>query len=187
MSELPEDVTDDELAAALALVRQRKAAAQDEDTIHVRGEGGSVFEMSLSRMSADMHRRLQMGRLRRVNPDGSPYQAAAGRAPAAAPGPAAHERSARPAKNRPKADWVVYAVAELGVDPDQAEQMTRQDLIDLADDDHPEDRPVAPGGRERPADDAPKADWIAYTVASGRLSAEDAANYTRADLIEMTQ
>lgn len=45
--------------------------------------------------------------------------------------------------------------------------------------------PQVPTGGERPPQAAPKAEWIAYVVRTGRLSAEDAANYTKADLIEI--
>ncbi|AWL39669.1 MULTISPECIES: hypothetical protein [unclassified Streptomyces] len=37
----------------------------------------------------------------------------------------------------------------------------------------------------RPAVNASKAEWIAFVVGQGHVSAEDAANYTKADLIEM--
>lgn len=37
----------------------------------------------------------------------------------------------------------------------------------------------------RPGINAPKSEWIAYVVAAGLHSAEDAANYTKADLIDM--
>ncbi|MCY0961567.1 hypothetical protein [Streptomyces sp. H27-H5] len=37
----------------------------------------------------------------------------------------------------------------------------------------------------RPAVNAPKADWIAHVVRRGLLSADDAANYTKADLIDL--
>ncbi|MEU6295013.1 hypothetical protein [Streptomyces erythrochromogenes] len=37
----------------------------------------------------------------------------------------------------------------------------------------------------RPGINAPKAEWIAFVVASGLHSAEEAANYTKADLIDM--
>lgn len=43
--------------------------------------------------------------------------------------------------------------------------------------------PAADAGR--PGVNASKAEWIAYVVKSGRLSAEDAANYTKADLIDL--
>ncbi|MDX3235657.1 hypothetical protein PV392_08150 [Streptomyces sp. ME03-5709C] len=41
------------------------------------------------------------------------------------------------------------------------------------------------GRSPRPGVNAPKAEWIAYVVSQGLLSADDAANYTKADLIEM--
>lgn len=37
----------------------------------------------------------------------------------------------------------------------------------------------------RPAQSAPKSEWIGYVVRLGKLSAEDAANYTKADLIDL--
>ncbi|MFE7947410.1 hypothetical protein [Streptomyces sp. NPDC057426] len=56
-----------------------------------------------------------------------------------------------------------------------------------ADDPAPENEthPDGPAGVDRPAVNAPKADWIGYVVKRGLLSAEDAANYTKADLIDM--
>ena len=41
------------------------------------------------------------------------------------------------------------------------------------------------GRTPRPAVNATKAEWIAHVVARGLLSADDAANYTKADLIEL--
>jgi hypothetical protein len=37
---------------------------------------------------------------------------------------------------------------------------------------------------DRPALNAPKADWIAYVARTAHMSLEDAANYTKADLID---
>lgn len=203
---LPDGITAEDLAAALELVRQRKSSPAarprpreggDEETIFVRGEGGAVFEMAPSRMTPDMRRRLQLGYLRRVDRDGRPL-----RTPAPAPAPASEGTGAggsaltqgrvpRPAKSAPKADWVLYAVTELGLDPERAEGMTRQDLMDLpADHDQhdpfepPEDTP-APGAGDRPPQSAPKAQWIDYTVRRGLLSREDAVNYTKDDLIDL--
>jgi hypothetical protein len=195
---LPDDVTEAELAAALAVVRRNKArGGSEETTIHVRGEGGAVFEMAPSRMTADMKRRLQLGYLRRVDPDGRPLRTPA-HAPAPEPtlppagGSALTQGSVpRPAKSAPKKDWVLYAVTELGLGAEQAEGMTRQDLIDLPPDHaqhaplDPEDSPPAAVATERPEVSAPKGEWIAYTVRRGLLSAEDAANYTKDDLIDL--
>lgn len=45
--------------------------------------------------------------------------------------------------------------------------------------------PEAEPDPERPAQSAPKADWVAYVARTQHMSREDAANYTKADLIEM--
>lgn len=197
---LPDDVTEAELAAALAAIR-RSRQTRDEETIHVRGEGGAVFEMTPSKMSSETKRRLQLGYLRRVNADGSPYREPV---PAGSPAPAragtdageggsalTEGRVPRPAKSAPKRDWVLYGVTVLGLDAERAEGMTRQELIDLPPDHalYPAptpgaDQAPAPGGG-MPDTDAPKAEWIDYVVKSGRISREDAEAYTKDDLIDM--
>lgn len=107
---------------------------KDVETIHVRGEGGSVIAMDLP-LPDGIRQRFERGLIQRVNADGSPFTGA--------PAPA---RVSAPA-GAPEAP--------------------------------------APAAADRPAVNQPKADWIAYIVKSGRLSAEDAANYTKADLIEL--
>lgn len=47
------------------------------------------------------------------------------------------------------------------------------------------DAPATSTDPARPAQAASKAAWIAHVVGRGLLSAEDAANYTKADLIEI--
>lgn len=193
-----EEFTAEELAAALQLLRSRRSAqskarppVQDDGTVFVRGEGGAVFEMTPSKMSPDLKRRLRLGYLRQVNADGSPLREAE---PAPAPGgggPLNQEPAPRPAKSAPKKDWVLYAVTSLGLDPERAEGMTRQELIDLPPDfaQHPGptpgDDPVVAPADARPDEGAPKSEWIAHVVAKGLLSAEDAANYTKDDLIDL--
>lgn len=197
-----EEFTAQELAAALQLLRSQRGATsrarppvQDEGTVFVRGEGGAVFEMTPSKMTAELKRRLRLGYLRQVNPDGSPLRESAP-APAPVPGsggPLVQEPVARPAKSAPKRDWVLYAVTVLGLGAERAEGMTRQELIDLPPDfaQHPGPTPgatseeVPAGGGGRPEADAPKSEWIAYVVSKGLASAEDAANYTRDDLIDL--
>lgn len=109
---------------------------QDVETIHVRGEGGSVFAMDLP-LPDGIRQRFERGLIQRVNADDSPFTGA--------PAPAR---------------TVALASASAREEPAAA--------------------PV-----DRPSVNQPKADWIAYVVKSGRLSAEDAANYTKADLIEL--
>lgn len=157
------------------------------ETIHVRGEGGQIIEMALP-LPEPIADRLAKGYLRRVHPDGSPYTGdAAAAVPAPDGGSALTEgRTPRPGAGARKAEWVGWAVAVHGLDPDQAEDMTKQDLIDLP------EQPAAPdvgptaGRAGRPDEDAPKSEWIAHVVSLGLLSAEDAANYTKDDLIDLT-
>ncbi|MEU0133396.1 hypothetical protein ABZ172_05045 [Streptomyces sp. NPDC006296] len=113
------------------------------ETIHVRGEGGSVFAMSLP-LPEGIAERYERGLLVRVNEDGSPY--------AGAPAPAPRDPDASP-----------------DTPPAAA----------------PDSEPVPAGAAGRPAVNAPKSEWIAFVVSQGHLSAEDAANYTKADLIDM--
>lgn len=171
-------------------------------SIHVRGEGGQIIKMDLP-LPESIQDRLTKGLIRRVNADGSPY---AGQAPAPEPdvhvtGSAAASseltegRTPRPAANARKAEWVGWAVGVHGMDPEDADAMTKGDLMEL-----PElpKQPVVPelpsvqtpdtspvGGDGRPSEDADKAEWIGYVVRLGKLSAEDAANYTKADLIDI--
>lgn len=93
------------------------------ETIHVRGEGGSIFAMDLP-LPEGIAERLTKGLIRRVNEDGSPYveQAEAAEAPGL-PG-------SQPAKGASKAEWVGWAVAQ-GADPTEAESLTKTDLIEL--------------------------------------------------------
>lgn len=87
------------------------------DVGYFRGEGGAVWQMDLP-LPAVMQEKVVKGYLVRVNPDGSPYT-----------GPDA-EKIERPSRSASKVEWVGYAVRAHGVDPDTAEAMTRQDLID---------------------------------------------------------
>lgn len=189
---LPDDISPEELAAALQAIRRSRGHRPAEESVFIRGEGGAVFEMTPSKMSADMKRRLQLGYLRQVNPDGSPLRDPVIAAPAAPQVPVLTDAPVpRPAKSAPKKDWVLYAVRELGLDAERAEGMTRQELIDLPPDhaQHPGPTPgnapaPAPAGA-RPDEDAPKSEWINHIVKAGLLAREDAEAYTKDDLIAM--
>ncbi|MEV7584395.1 hypothetical protein [Streptomyces erythrochromogenes] len=127
------------------------------ETIYVRGEGGAIIAMDLP-LPEGIAERYERGQLPRVHSDGSPYTPPAPRAPAPtpqAPGPGGD--------GPPDPD------PGTGTEPAAP----------------PTAPPAAPRGADRPAVNAPKAEWIAYVVASGLHSAEDAANYTKADLIDM--
>lgn len=188
---LPDDVTKEELAAALKAIRRDRGHRSAEKSVFIRGEGGAVFEMEPSKMSADLKRRLRLGYLRQVNPDGSPLRDTAPAPAGAGGGLVGEEPMPRPGKSAPKKDWVLYAVTALGLDAERAESMTRQELIDLPADHalHPAptpgDEPAPPSTGGRPPESAPKSEWIAHVVSRGLLSAEDAANFTKADLIDL--
>jgi hypothetical protein len=83
------------------------------ETIHIVEGEGAVIELALPLHEA-IADRLAKGYIRRVNPDGTPYGA---------------KPVERPALTARKADWVRYAV-DQGMKPDDAEALTKQDLID---------------------------------------------------------
>ncbi|MET9954215.1 hypothetical protein ABZ135_22065 [Streptomyces sp. NPDC006339] len=92
------------------------------ETIYLLGEGGGVHAMDLP-LPEPIADRLTKGLLRRVNEDGTPYVEQADDSVPATPTEA-------PAKNAPKAEWVGWAVAQ-GADPEDAEGMTKADLVEL--------------------------------------------------------
>ncbi|WP_206302993.1 hypothetical protein [Streptomyces sp. WAC 01529] len=173
-------------------------------SIHVRGEGGQVIEMDLPLPDA-IQDRLTKGLIRRVNADGSPYTGSAPHPTVTAQtegqtgGSALTEgRTPRPAVNARKAEWVGWAVGVHGMDPEDADAMSKADLMELPElpqqpvvADHPStqtpDPPATARTDGRPDEDADKSEWIAYVVSQGQLSAEDAANLTRDDLIDLAK
>lgn len=94
----------------------------EAETIHILGEGGTVFEVALPLHEA-IAERMTKNLIRRVNPDGSPYTGASGEEVPKPPASA-------PALDAPKAQWVAWAIA-CGAHPEDAEAATQQDLIDL--------------------------------------------------------
>jgi hypothetical protein len=91
-------------------------------TIHILGEGGGVFELSLP-LHETIADKLAKGHVRRVQPDGSPY--VEGDRPDGVPS----LLESRPAINAVKAEWVGWAVVQ-GLSPDEAEALTKTDLIE---------------------------------------------------------
>lgn len=92
------------------------------DTVHVRGEGGTVIAMDLP-LPEPIADRLAKGQLTRVNPDGTPYVVT--EADPEVPGPP----TKAPAKADSKAAWVAWAVV-CGADPEEAEALTKADLAE---------------------------------------------------------
>ncbi|MEU1194928.1 hypothetical protein ABZ446_01735 [Streptomyces sp. NPDC005813] len=150
------------------------------ETIHVRGEGGAIFTMDLP-LPEGIAERYESGQLVRVNADGSPYTG--GQAPIQGSASTGGD-TPRPGATARKAEWVAWAAAVHGMDPADADALTLAELKDLPEQ-PAEQEPAAPAQADRPADDAPKAEWQAYVAKRGVMSAEDAANYTRDDLIDL--
>jgi len=92
------------------------------ETIHILGEGGTVFELSLP-LHETITDRLASGHLRRVQADGTPY------VESDRPDGVPSLPESRPALNAVKAEWVGWAVVQ-GLKPDEAEALTKQDLIE---------------------------------------------------------
>lgn len=88
----------------------------------------------------------------------------------------------RPGTRAGKDDWVLWAMAVHAIPETDAEAMTKAQLQELPEQPAP---PAPAGGDGRPSEDAEKSEWIAYVVRLGKLSAEDAANYTKDDLIDL--
>jgi hypothetical protein len=89
----------------------------DRETGWFRGSGGGVIQMDLP-LPEVMADQFTKGYLTRVNEDGSPYVE-----------PSA-EVEQPPAVNASKAHWIGYAVRVHGVKPDDAEAMTKNDLVE---------------------------------------------------------
>lgn len=92
------------------------------ETIYVRGEGGGIHAMDLPLPEPIMDR-LTKGLLRRVNEDGTPYVEREDDGVPTLP-------TEQPVKTAPKAEWVGWAVSQ-GADPEDAEGMTKADLVEL--------------------------------------------------------
>lgn len=163
------------------------------ESIHVRGEGGQVIEMDLP-LPEPIADRVTKGYLRRVNADGTPYTGAAlpagdGPRPDAGGSALTNGVPPRPGKNEVKAAWVGWAVNVHGLEPDVAEDMTKGDLMELPDvpADAADTGALGTGRGGKPAEDAPKSEWVAYVVSQGQMSADDAAAFTRDDLIDLVK
>lgn len=98
-------------------------------TGHFRGEGGMVWEMDLP-LPETQAEKVAKGYLTRVNADGSPYVEPAVEGDSELAGPPSADKPAPPAPTAPKREWVGYAVRVGGMSPDDAEAMTKSDLVE---------------------------------------------------------
>jgi hypothetical protein len=92
------------------------------ETAHFRGDGGGIWEMDLP-LSEVMREKVVKGYLVRVNADGTPYEEPSRPRET-------EDKPSPPAQSAVKAEWVGYAVRAHGISPDDAEALTKQDLIE---------------------------------------------------------
>ncbi|MFE9765113.1 hypothetical protein ACFYPC_11360 [Streptomyces sp. NPDC005808] len=101
------------------------------ETIYIRGEGGGIHAMDLP-LHESVEQRLARGQLTRVNQDGSSYTDGTTEAgPSESSDPAA-DKSARPAVNASKSEWIAYVVGQGHLSAEDAANLTKADLIELA-------------------------------------------------------
>lgn len=91
-------------------------------TIHIQGEGGAIFSLAPEAVTQFIEDRLLKGYLTRVNADGTPYKGKSERV--------------QPAPYASKSEWVGWAVhisqsTDSPITPDDAEALTKQDLIEM--------------------------------------------------------
>lgn len=99
-------------------------------TGHFTEAADHIVEMDLP-LPEHMQDRVTKGYLRRVSADGTPWRGEV--EPEEDQGSdLTNGVTPRPAVNATKAEWVGYAVNALGMEPNDAEAATKQDLIDLA-------------------------------------------------------
>lgn len=155
---------------------------RDGDEVRLIGSGGAPVLLTVGTpfSAREIEKRLATGEWRHQDdpePDEEPGPAPTARTehvskPPADPGPGPKPRTEKVSKPSddpgPGPTPRTEHVSKPGTRPDQeaAEQVARRDP-------------------SRPADGAPKGDWVAYVAGARHMSREDAAKYTKADLIEM--
>lgn len=98
------------------------------ETAWFRGEGGVVWPMTLP-LPAVMEQKVVRGQLTRVNEDGSPYVEPSTGADHEPDDEQTEEKP--PAANASKAHWIGYAHRVHGIPIDEAEALTKNDLMEL--------------------------------------------------------
>jgi hypothetical protein len=107
------------------------------DSIHVRGEGGTIIEMDLP-LPSHIAKRIISGQIQRVNADGSPFVPDPevaddlGHKPGTIPAPGQIVPglpTTEPPRNAAQPVWAGWAVVR-GADPEVANGLSRAELIE---------------------------------------------------------
>lgn len=143
---------------------------EDGEKVLLRGSAGALFRVTVGQpFTKDLiERRLKAGEW--SWPDDEPAVAEEGE-----PEPRTEEKS-KPAPGEDSPKPRTELKSERG-DADEPGPHPREEIVSGADDVDP----------DRPAQSAPKSEWIAYVARTQHMSREDAANYTKADLIDMAK
>lgn len=144
---------------------------KDGEEIVLRGSAGAPFRTVVGNPFSReaVERRLGTGEW--TWPDEDPPE------PTVPDGP--RPRTEAKSKPDPDAESGPQPRTELLSEPDERDEpgpQPRQEIVSS---------PDTRTGAGRPPVNAPKAEWIDYVVRQGKLSREDAANFTKADLIDM--
>jgi len=145
---------------------------EDGQQVLLRGSGGALFRVTVGQPFTKelIERRLKSG-------EWSWPQDEPAAAQDAGPEPRTEEKS-KPAPGEDSPKPRTELTSERNEDgPPQP----RQEIVsgpDTASED---------GDPDRPAQSAPKSEWVVYVARTQHMSREDAANYTKADLIDMAK
>jgi hypothetical protein len=151
---------------------------KDGDEVRLIGTGGAPVLLTVGRpfSAQEIEKRLGSGEWRREGEE----------APESDAGPQPRtEKLSQPADDpgtgpKPRTE----KLSKPEDDPEPGRPQPRREF--LSEPGHRPDQEVAQDGDPgRPADSAPKAEWVAYTARTQQMTREDAANYTKADLIDM--
>ena len=143
---------------------------KDGEEVLLRGSAGALFRVTVGQpFTRDLiERRLKAGEW--SWPGSEPETATEGQ-----PEPRTEEKSKpAPGEDSPKPRTEIKS--ERG-DSDEPGPQPREEIVSS-----PED-----GDADRPSQSAPKSEWVAYVARTQHMSREDAANYTKADLIDMAK
>ena len=143
---------------------------KDGEEVLLRGSAGALFRVTVGQpFTRDLiERRLKAGEW--SWPGSEPETATEGQ-----PEPRTEEKSKpAPGEDSPKPRTEIESE---GGDGDKPGPQPREEVVSSPGDDDP----------ERPAQSAPKSEWVAYVARTQHMSREDAANYTKADLIDMAK
>ena len=142
----------------------------DGEEVLLRGSAGALFRVTVGQpFTRDLiERRLKAGEW--SWPGSEPETATEGQ-----PEPRTEEKSKPdPDEDSPKPRTEIKS--ERG-DEDEPGPQPREEIVSSPDD----------GDADRPSQSAPKSEWVAYVARTQHMSREDAANYTKADLIDMAK